>query len=138
LLTLVDRASGFGIIWKIQTLYPRAVAHIVDLALHGLPVRTITFDNGFEFGHHKLIERLLKCKVYFTDPHSPEQRGSNENFNGLIREFFPKGTSLAHVTQADAKRVAIILNSRPRKRFGYDCPRRVFAAKTGWSPYLTR
>jgi IS30 family transposase len=138
LLTLVDRASGFGIIWKIQTLYPHAVAHIVALALRGLPARTITFDNGFEFGHHKLIEKLLRCHVYFTDANSPQQRGSNENFNGLIREFFPKGTSLAHVTQADATRVATILNRRPRKRFGYECPRNVFSAMSGTSPYIVR
>jgi transposase, IS30 family len=138
LLTLVDRASGFGVIWKIRTLYPHAIAHIVEIALRGLPVRTITFDNGFEFGHHKRIEKLLKCEVYFTDVNSPEQRGSKENFNGLIREFFPKGTSLAHVTQEDATRVATILNRRPRKRLGYECPRNVFAAMGGLNPYLMR
>jgi transposase, IS30 family len=138
LLTLVDRASGFGIIWKIRTLYPYTVAHIVEIALRDLPVHTITFDNGFEFGHHKTIEKLLKCQVYFTDVNSPQQRGSNENFNGLVREFFPKGTSLAHVTQNDATHVATILNRRPRKRLGYECPRVVFAAMTGLSPYLTR
>jgi IS30 family transposase len=108
------------------------------LALRGLPVHTITFDNGFEFGHHKTIEKLLKCQVYFTDVNSPQQRGANENFNGLVREFFPKGVSLAHVTQEDCKRVAIILNRRPRKRLGYDCPRNVFAAMSGRSTYLVR
>jgi IS30 family transposase len=138
LLTLVDRASGFGIIWKIRTLYPHMIAHIVEIALRDLPVRTITFDNGFEFGHHKTIEKLLKCQVYFTDVNSPQQRGSNENFNGLVREFFPKGTSLAHVTQNQATHVATVLNRRPRKRLGYECPRAVFAAMSGLSPYLTR
>jgi IS30 family transposase len=138
LLTLNDRASGLGIIWKINTLYPRSVAHIVEIALRGLPVHTITFDNGIEFGHHTTIEKLLRCKVYFTDVNSPQQRGSNENFNGLIREFFPKGDSLAHVTQARASEVAMLLNRRPRKRLGYDCPRNVFAAMTGLSPYLMR
>jgi hypothetical protein len=63
------------------------------IALRRLPVHTITFDNGIEFGHHKAIEKLLKCKVYFTDVNSPQQRGSNENLNGLIGEFFPKGES---------------------------------------------
>lgn len=138
LLTLVDRASGFGVIWKIRTLYPHTVAHIVEIALRGFPVHTITFDNGFEFGHHKTIEKLLKCQVYFTDVNSPQQRGTNENFNGLVREFFPKGTSLAHVRQEDATRVATILNRRPRKRLGYECPRNVFAAISGLSPYLMR
>ena len=138
LLTLVDRASGFGVIWKIRTLYPHVVAHIVEIALRGLPAHTITFDNGIEFGHHKTMEKLLKCKVYFTDTNSPQQRGANENFNGLVREFFPKGKSLAHVKQEDATRVATILNGRPRKRLGYECPRNVFASMAGFSPYLTR
>ena len=138
LLTLVDRASGFGIIWKIQTLYPHVVAHIIEIALRGLPVHTITFDNGIEFGHHHTIEKLLKCKVYFTDVNSPQQRGTNENFNGLVRERFPKGTSLVHVTQADASLAAMILNRRPRKRLGYDCPRNVFARMSGISPFITR
>ncbi len=138
LLTLVDRASGFAIIWKVQTLYPHLVAHHVEIALRRFPVHTITFDNGFEFGHHRTIEKLVKCKVYFTDTHSPEQRGSNENFNGLLREFFPKGKSLAHVTQQHASHVAAILNRRPRKRFGYESPRNVFAAMTGLKPYVSR
>ena len=126
------------IIWKINTLHPRSVARIVEIALRRLPVHTITFDNGIEFGHHKTVEKLLKCKVYFTDVNSPQQRGSNENLNGLIREFFPKGTSLAHVTQAQATQAAMNLNRRPRKRFGYECPRRVFAQMAGLSEYLIR
>jgi IS30 family transposase len=138
LLTLVDRATGFGIIWKIRGLRAEYVAHIVALALRGLPVHTITFDNGFEFAHHKTMEQLLRCKVYFTDTHSPEQRGTNENFNGLVREFFPKGKSMVHVTQADATRVASILNGRPRKRLGFESPRTVFARMSGLNPYLVR
>ena len=101
LLTLNDRASGLVVIWKINTLYPRSVAHIIEIALRRLPVHTITFDNGIEFGHYKTIEKLLKCKVYFTDVNSPQQRGSNENLNGLIREFFPKGESLGERLQKD-------------------------------------
>ena len=138
LLTLNDRASGFCVIRKITTLNSRMVAHIIEIALRGLPVHTITFDNGFEFGQHRTIEKLLKCKVYFTDTHSPEQRGSNENLNGLIREYFPKGASLAHVTQLQATLVAVELNRRPRKRFGYECPRRIFARMAGLSEYLLR
>lgn len=138
LLTLVDRASGFGIIWKVRTLYPNIIARTVAIALHGLPVHTITFDNGIEFGHHKAIEKLLNCTVYFTDANSPQQRGSNEHFNGLVREFFPKGTSLSHVTQERATYIATILNRRPRKRLGYECPREVFSAMSGLSPYTVR
>jgi IS30 family transposase len=131
MLTLVDRASGHGVVRKVQTLSARPMAHIVGIALRNRPAHTITFDNGFEFGQHKTMEKLLGCKVYFTDVNSPEQRGTNENFNGLLREFFPKGKSLAHVTQAEVDRVADILNRRARKRLGYECPRDVFAAMTG-------
>jgi transposase, IS30 family len=131
LLTINDRASGFGIIKKVQTLYPSSMVVIIALALRSLPVHTITVDNGIEFGHHKSIEKRLKCQVYFTDTHSPQQRGSNENFNGLVREYFPKGKSLAHVDQLSASLVAISLNRRPRKRLDYQTPARVFAAMTG-------
>jgi IS30 family transposase len=84
----------------------------------GLPVKTLTCDNGLEFGRHKRMERVLKCRVYFTDTSSPQQRGSNENLNGLLRQFFPKGQSMRHVTQAQATEIARRLNSRPRKRYG--------------------
>ena len=138
LLTLVDRASGFGIVWKIQSLYPEYVAAVVILALKGLPVHSITFDNGFEFGHHKTMEKKLSCEVYFTDTKSPEQRGANENFNGLLREYFPKGKSLRHVIQEDCKRVAALLNGRPRERLGFETPRAVFTRMAGLNPYLLR
>jgi IS30 family transposase len=138
LLTLVDRATGLNIVWKVQTLNARVMAHIIEIALRRFPVHTITFDNGFEFGQHKTMEELIGCKVYFTDVNSPEQRGSNENFNGLLREFFPKGKSLAHVTQAEVDRVSDILNRRPRKRLGFECPRDVFAQMSGMSKYILR
>jgi IS30 family transposase len=138
LLTLNERRSGFCIIRKLKTLNPIVVAHVIADALKDLPAHTLTCDNGFEFGQHRRIEKLVGCKVYFTDTHSPQQRGSNENLNGLLREFFPKGTSLIHVNQYDATRAATILNRRPRKRFAYDCPRNVFAELTGASHYLVR
>lgn len=138
LLTLNDRATGFCIIRKLTALDSYFVANAIINALWGLPVLTITCDNGFEFGRHKRIERALKCKVYFTDVNSPQQRGSNENLNGLVRQFFPKGQSMAHVTQLQATDVATRLNGRPRKRFGYEAPRRLFAEKTGLSPYFVR
>ncbi len=138
LLTLNERTTGFCVIWKLTTLNPVVVAYSISHALRDIPVETITFDNGWEFGQHKRTEKLLGCKVYFTDTHSPQQRGSNENLNGLIREFFPKGTSLAHVTQADATRVATLLNGRPRKRLGYDTPRNVLAKLTSATHHVVR
>jgi IS30 family transposase len=138
LLTLNDRATGFCIIRKMSALDSNTVAQAIIDALSGLPVRTITCDNGFEFGRHKKIERMLKCKVYFTDTNSPQQRGSNENLNGLLRQFFPKGRSMRHVTQSQATDAARRLNGRPRKRFGYEAPRRMFAAMTGRSGLFIR
>lgn len=131
LLTINDRATGYVVIKKIQTLHPRSVAYIIALALKGLPVRTITVDNGIEFGHHQTIEKLLKCKVYFTDTRSPQQRGANENLNGLVREYCPKGQSLAHVNELAASLIALSLNRRPRKRLSYHAPARVFAMLSG-------
>jgi IS30 family transposase len=131
ILTLNDRATGFAIGRKVSALDSTTIAWTMIAALQGLPVKTITCDNGFEFGRHKLIERKMKCKVYFTDPNSPQQRGSNENFNGLLRQYFPKGKSLIHVTQADVFEAVRKLNARPRKRYGYKAPRLLFAAMTG-------
>jgi IS30 family transposase len=98
--------SGFVIIWTLTTLNPLVAAHILAEALRDLLMHTITCDNGFEFAQHKWIERLLGCQVYFTDTHSPQQRGANENLYGLLRALFPKGTSLAHVSQYDATKAA--------------------------------
>jgi transposase, IS30 family len=138
ILTLNERRTRFSIGRKLQTLRSLPVAYILADALRDLPVRTLTCDNGIEFGRHKTIEKLLKCKVYFTDTNSPQQRGANENLNGLLREFFPKGKSLAHVRQEDVTRIFTILNRRPRKVLGYDCPRNAFAELTGASYYLVR
>lgn len=131
LLTINDRCTNYLIVWKIQTLMPASVAQIIAIALRGLPVHTITVDNGIEFGHHQTVEKLLKCKMYFTDTKSPQQRGANENINGLIREYCPKGKSLRHVTQLDASLIALSLNRRPRKRLGFHTPARVFAMLSG-------
>jgi IS30 family transposase len=122
----------------LSAINPFSVAQIIVYALKRYPVHTITCDNGFEFGHHKTIERLLHCRVYFTDVNSPQQRGSNENLNGLVREFFSKGVSMVHVSQIDADIAATRLNRRPRKRLNYDCPREVFARLVAKSPYRVR
>lgn len=138
LLTINERKTGFVIIRKLTTLNPLVVAYMFKDALRDLPVHTITCDNGFEFAQHKRIEKLLNCHVYFTNTHSPQERGSNENLNGLLREYFPRGLSMAHVSQQDATDAATALNRRPRKRLGYECPRDVFADLTGASHYIVR
>jgi IS30 family transposase len=93
--------------------------------VHRLPdglMQSLTWDRGSEMMHHKRFSVATNAAVYFCDPQSPWQRGSNENTNGLLRQYFPKGTSLAKVTQADLDAVARELNTRPRKTLGYRTP----------------
>ena len=89
---------------------------------------TITADNGTEFHSYKRIEAATGVEFYFATPHHSWERGTNENTNGLIRQYLPKKTSQAHVTQADCDGIAAKLNSRPRKRLGYKTPEECYAA----------
>jgi len=91
--------------------------------------KSLCVDHGKEFANHRKILQFLNCKVYFADPHAPWQRGTNENFNGLLRQFFPKRTSFAEVTQNDVDAVARLLNRRPRKSLGWKTPEEVFLHK---------
>ena len=92
--------------------------------------RSFTVDHGKEFSQHRELSANLNCKVYFADPHAPWQRGTNENFNGLLRQFFPKRTSFAEVTQSDVDAIASLLNRRPRKSLGWRSPEEVFFKKS--------
>lgn len=92
-------------------------------------MRTITADNGCEFHDYKKIEAGLKIDFYFATPHHAWERGSNENTNGLIRQYLPKGTDLAALTQPQCDRLAAILNNRPRKRLGYRTPNEVYYSR---------
>src|SRR3954469_10216608 len=87
---------------------------------------TITYDNGSEFADYELIERDLKLDVYFAYPYHSWERGTNENTNGLLRQFFPKGSSFATITQKELDRVVRLINTRPRKRHRYRTPKAVF------------
>jgi IS30 family transposase len=91
-------------------------------ALGDTPVNSFTFDNGSEFARHREISAQHNAPVYFADPHSPWQRGTNENMNGLIRFFFPKGTDFSKVTKEELQRVIDLINNRPRKCLGWLSP----------------
>ena len=84
--------------------------------------KTITWDNGTEFHGYRQIEAATGIRCFFAYPHHPWERGSNENFNGLLRQYFRKGKSLSGKRQADCDRAAFKLNTRPRKRYGFQTP----------------
>lgn len=139
LLTIVERATGYGIIHKLATgVAAGPVTEAIIHHLKNLPCHTITADNGIEFAQHRTIEEGLGCRFFFSDPSSPQQRGSNENYNGLVREYFPKGMSLEHVTQQDADDVAYRINMRPRQRLGYLSSATLFARATKQKRYRFR
>lgn len=123
--TLVERRSRFTMLVKVPGKDPASVVPALSRHVLTLPEalrRSLTWDRGTELAHHKAFSLATKVDVYFCDPQSPWQRGTNENTNGLLRQYFPKGTSLAEVTQADLDRVALLLNQRPRKTLGYHTP----------------
>ena len=88
--------------------------------------KTLTYDNGTEMSEHKLFTKNTKIKVYFTHPYSPWERPTNENSNGLVRDYFPKGTDFNKITSKKIKQVQNELNDRPRKVLDYQTPKNVF------------
>lgn len=132
LVTLVECVSGLAIIRKVvartKALTTRAITQAIRRSAVGC--KTITFDNGTEFHGYRDIERKLNVQCYFATPYHSWERGSNENLNGLIRQYLPKGKCLRNVTQADCNRIARALNSRPRKRHNYKTPAQICARST--------
>lgn len=128
ILTLVDRKTGHVRIGKLrQRTVGEANRRAIRL-MRRAPRRTITLtlDNGTEFHGYKQLEKATGVKVYFATPHHAWERGTNENTNGLIRQYLPKRASMAHLTQCDCDRIAQQLNNRPRKRLGYRTPVEVY------------
>lgn len=123
LLTLVDRMSRYLLCRKLKGKNSEEVAQEMVSALHGQPIQTITPDRGKEFSRHAIItQKLNGVQFYFAQPHHPWQRGTNENTNGLLREFFPKGYDLASITPEAIQAVQDELNLRPRKSLGFKTP----------------
>jgi transposase, IS30 family len=127
-LTLVERKSGYVMIGKLRsrTAEEATRATVELMRQHRQKFRTITADNGTEFHGYELIEEVTGVKFYFATPHHSWERGTNENTNGLIRQYLPKGQSLARLTQDQCDAIAEHLNHRPRKRHGYKTPNQCF------------
>jgi IS30 family transposase len=129
-LTLVERKSGFTAIGLLRKrAAPEVNARLQQLiAVQPRPVRTLTLDNGTEFHSYKALEAMVPTRCYFATPHHSWERGTNENTNGLIRQYLTKGASMEHLTQQDCQRIADQLNRRPRKRLGFRTPEEIYAA----------
>ena len=123
--TLVERHSRFVILVKVPSKDTATVVAALSRQVRKLPAslrRSLTWDRGLELASHKNFTVATKVDVYFCDPQSPWQRGSNENTNGLLRQYFPKKTDLSVYSQADLDKVARQLNQRPRQTLGFDTP----------------
>ncbi|GLB69589.1 IS30 family transposase [Arthrobacter mangrovi] len=135
--TLVERKSRLTILVPIRQ--GRTAQNVGDALIHAftaLPTAlrgTLTWDQGNEMFHHERIERATGIRIYFADPHSPWQRGTNENTNGLLRQYFPKGTDLGLVTDERLREVTIELNDRPRACLNDRTPLQVMAR---WKRHL--
>ena len=122
LITLVDRKSRYLIASLVKTRNSDETKEAILDALKGQKVNSISLDNGSEFAEHRKIQSALKAKIYFADVHAPWQRGSNENINGLLRFFYPKGCNFHEVTQKQLSNVLELINNRPRKCLGWRSP----------------
>jgi IS30 family transposase len=127
-ITLVERQTGLGIMYNVGDRKSDKIVDVLDSLeerygpLFPVIFKTITFDNGSEFAASDEMEKGGRTKVYYAHPYSAYERGTNENWNGIVRRFLPKGTSFAQLTQEALDRIALYINTMPRKRFGYKTP----------------
>lgn len=131
--TLVDRQSRYAIIVKVQSKQADHVHQKIKERLTAVAAdhrHSITFDNGTEFARCHRLEPHLGIALYFADPGCPYQRGTNENTNGLLRQYFPKGTDFRDITHDEVRRAETLLNHRPRACLGFRTPSEVFFEKT--------
>lgn len=132
LVTHVERVSGLGIGDNVDHAKADTVNQITNEQFNVIPKNkklTETYDNGKEFERHEELEKMTGMTIYFAYPFHSWERGCNENFNGLLREFFPKGTAFTKVSCEEVKKAFSLINNRPRKRLNYLTPREVFYSK---------
>lgn len=129
-VTLVDRKSGLLRMRLVPNGEADTVMRAIVHALHGIRrrVHTLTWDNGSEFAEHAVVDIALRATSYFADPYSSWQRGTNENANGLVRQYLPKRCDLGKYSDAEIQILEDKLNQRPRKRLGFRTPQQVFDA----------
>ena len=135
--TLVERHSRFVALVKVPSKDTAAVVAALSRHVRKLPAslrRSLTWDRGLEMAQHKSFTVTTNVKVYFCDPQSPWQRGSNENTNGLLRQYFPKRTDLSGFSQSELDKVALRLNQRPRKTLGFETPASRLQASVATTP----
>ncbi len=128
--TMVERTSRFIMLTSLPSANAAAVLDGFARCLRAVPAwlrKTLTYDQGTEMALHQDLARRLRMDIYFCDPHSPWQRGTNENANGLIREYFPKGADLKSYSDTDLRRIEKLLNNRPRTILGFRTPTEVFS-----------
>jgi IS30 family transposase len=128
LVTLVERKSGYSRIGRTDSMKADVTRRVAVRRMRNLPAslrRSMTFDNGKEFAEHERLAAALQMEVYFALPYCSWQRGTNENTNGLIRQFYPKGTDFSRISHDDVARVETLINERPRRRLDYRSPSEV-------------
>lgn len=128
IVSLVERKTGFTLIRKVERKTAQAVGQAITELLkpHRKRVKTITSDNGREFAGHEEVSKQLRADFYFAHPYASWERGTNENTNGLIRQYFPKNRDFTTITQQEIDTAMERLNNRPRKRLGFLTPTQVF------------
>ena len=132
LVTLVERKSGYLRAGRADDMTAATTTRVMKRRMKDLPPalrRSMTFDNGKEFAEHENFAQACDLEVYFALPYRSWQRGTNENTNGLLRQFFPKGTDFTRISHYEVTRVEKLLNERPRFRLGYRTPSEILTPK---------
>ena len=135
--TLVERQSRFTMLVKVDGRTSQVVVQALAKQVRRLPQelwKSLTWDRGLEMAHHKDFTIATNVEVYFCDPRSPWQRGTNENTNRLLRQYLPKKSDLSEHSQADLNKIALRLNQRPRKTLDFRCPAEKFGESVALTP----
>ena len=129
-MTLVERVSQYLVARRLQNRQAAEYNKVAARAMRGYEFKTLTVDNGMEFASHHKLKEATGVSIYFAHEKSPWERGLNEQVNGLLRQFFPKGTDFSRVSPAQLRRAVDLINNRPRKTLGYKTPNEVMQGRS--------